>query len=94
MNSFKGGGGGRAGGRKGKPENYLRLPINYIYALPSDSDQALWPVLIQNLTSETSESIFGHFGRIPWMVDQPTARPLPTQESITQKKTCIQVSEI
>jgi hypothetical protein len=26
------------------------------------------------------------FGRTPWTGDQPDARPLPTQDNITQKK--------
>jgi len=36
------------------------------------------------LTSETMNT-FRHFGRIPWTEDQPTPRPLPTQDSITQR---------
>jgi len=38
------------------------------------------------LTSETYESISGHFGRTPWTGDRAIARPLPTQESTTHEK--------
>jgi hypothetical protein len=33
----------------------------------------------------TFEVIISTFGRTPWMGDQPEAKPLPTQESTTQK---------
>jgi hypothetical protein len=36
------------------------------------------------LTSETL-SHFRQFGRTPWTRDQPNARPLPTQDSTTEK---------
>jgi len=37
-------------------------------------------------TYETMNN-FRHFGRNPWTGDQPISRPLPTQESTTQKNT-------
>jgi len=36
------------------------------------------------LTFETTNP-FHHFGRTPWTVDRPIARPVPTQDSTTQK---------
>jgi len=36
------------------------------------------------LTSETVNA-FRHFGRTPWTGDRPIARPIPTQDSTTQK---------
>jgi len=43
------------------------------------------PVPIQNLTSELYETLWT-FGRTPWTGDQPDARPLPKQDSTTQKE--------
>jgi len=40
------------------------------------------------LTSETKNP-FRHFGRIPWIGDQPIAGPLPIQDITTQKNTDI-----
>jgi hypothetical protein len=44
------------------------------------------PVPVQNFNFWTYESIWT-FGRTPWTGDQPDARPLPTQDNTTQKKT-------
>jgi hypothetical protein len=41
---------------------------------------ASWLVLVQNLSSETYESIWT-VGRTPWTGDQPNARPLPTHRT-------------
>jgi hypothetical protein len=40
---------------------------------------------IQNLASESYESIIWTFVRTPWTGDQPFARPLPIQDNTTQK---------
>jgi len=47
---------------------------------------ALGPVVCSEseLTSE-SMNPFRHFGRTPWTGYQPVARPVPTQNSTTQK---------
>jgi hypothetical protein len=43
------------------------------------------PVPVQKFKFWTYESIWT-VGRTPWRVDQPDARPLPTQDNTTQKK--------